>query len=179
MQASANLKPFPRFNKFTHQNEHPYPRPQFRPPHEETNIVFVSERKELGFYMGKAKWIFKQGKFDVVEIHAAGDENIYTATKVYDMLTRYEYAVLSRIKTKTLVSNGQNLPKLILHLTKSQNFDEVFDKYEVERTQRYGERPTHQDHYRRVRTEEAKNEEKEEEAKATPMKSSVKDTDEH
>jgi hypothetical protein len=107
-------------------------RPDFLP-----DVIRVSSRREAKFYIYLVKEVLHKNSFDIVQLHGAGDLCISTIAKVVSLLTRMKYVYVSRIKTGSIQGrDGTKVVKLIVHLTKTPEFQEMYDDFEVIRTQK-------------------------------------------
>ena len=101
-----------------------------------SNIVMVSNRRQPAFYVFLVKKLIMNEKFDVVELHGAGDEAINSVARAAGILIRHKYCTISMIKTKTLEGRDSKLGKLIIQVSKGPDFDEVYKEFEDARERR-------------------------------------------
>ena len=67
-----------------------------------SNIVYVQcDRKNTQFYVYLVKQMFHTEKFEEVELHGQGQPDIFTVIKLSEILTKYCYASVGKIKTKS------------------------------------------------------------------------------
>ena len=108
----------------------------------------------------QAKNLLKN-QFDTIELHAVDDMSYVTISLVAQCLMKYKYVTMARLKTKThqvvkkkdVVTNArgqeakyskvyQNAeedadsrivlqPKLVIHLKKTPEFDQIYDEFEA------------------------------------------------
>ena len=72
-----------------------------------------------------------------MQLHGAGDICISTIAKVVSLLTRLKYVTVSRIKTGSIAGrDGSKVVKLIVHLTKTPEFETMYEQFELVRTER-------------------------------------------
>ena len=71
-------------------------------PDYQPDLIRVSSRREPKFYIFLCKEVLQKNKFDMVELHGAGDVCISTIAKVVSLLTRLNYVTVSRIKTGSI-----------------------------------------------------------------------------
>uniref|UniRef100_A0A7S3II50 DNA/RNA-binding protein Alba-like domain-containing protein n=1 Tax=Strombidium inclinatum TaxID=197538 RepID=A0A7S3II50_9SPIT len=111
-----------------------------------TNLVIV--RKTLAFraVVSIAKNLLKN-QYDMVELHAVDDQSFLTVTLATQCLIKYGYVTLTRLKTKTVQAMDDPAkkdessrkadprvvlqPRLVIHLTKTAEFDEIFHDFET------------------------------------------------
>ena len=89
-----------------------------------------------------------KNQFESVELHAVDDESFLTVSLVAQCLLKYKYVTLARLKTKTHqtilkkddIKNPKDedfdnrvilQPKLVVHLTKTADFDSIYDTFEL------------------------------------------------
>lgn len=108
-------------------------------PTREDDVVRVSSKRPATFYVFLVKQLFHSDKFDTIEIHGAGDKGINTLSKAVGILTKYHYATITRIKTKTLSGRDSKVGKLIMHLAKSPDFEDVYQGFEAIRNEKRAE----------------------------------------
>ena len=106
-------------------------------PREKSNLVMVSGKRPASFYIYLVKQLFLNEKYDMVELHGAGDRCINSAIKVVGVLVKYRYVTITRLKTKTLNGREGKVGKIIIHLAKTHDFEEIYKKFEEERAERY------------------------------------------
>ena len=106
-------------------------------PRHPNNFIMVSEMKTPSFYVYLFKKLVHNEKFEEVILQGRAPENIYSVIKVSEILTKYKYATIGKIKTKAFMKKfGQKGAKLIIVLNKAPEFEEVFNDYEAKRVQR-------------------------------------------
>lgn len=88
-----------------------------------------------------------KNRFDTIELHGVDDQSFLTVSLVAQCLLKYKYVTLSRLKTKTHQTylkrdDAKNAkdddfdsrvilqPKLVVHLTKTPEFDSIYDDFE-------------------------------------------------
>lgn len=69
-----------------------------------SNIIHLNTDRNANFYIFLAKVILHNHDFTEVELHASGDRNVSSAVRVTDVLVRYKYVTISRMKTKLITS---------------------------------------------------------------------------
>ena len=100
----------------------------------------------MSFYVYLIKQILHNEKgFEDVEIHAIGDNNIMTAARVVDMLTRFNYVTMSRLKTKSITRATDRTIKLIFHLKRTSEFERLYLAFQAEKERRFNERSQKKD----------------------------------
>jgi len=63
-------------------------------------VVLINQRKQASFYVYLVKEMFHNDNHEFVELHAVGDQNINNLVIATEMITRFGYAEITRIKTK-------------------------------------------------------------------------------
>ena len=97
-----------------------------------TNIVQVSPLRPVSFYIYLVKELINHEKFEVIEVHSLGDDSINHSLKVIDTLTRLNYVVITRLKTKSIQHGGgsnEKTIKLICVLSKTPEFVRLYDEF--------------------------------------------------
>ena len=129
----------PRFEKKAESVEKK-PEGTFFYPHRERrhNVVIVRNTMTFKTLVMLAKTMLKN-QFDTVELHAIDDQSYLTITLVAQCLMKYKYVTLSRLKTKTVQIYEEEeksdpyaklQPRLIAHLTKTKEFDTIYEDFE-------------------------------------------------
>lgn len=106
------------------------------------NVMIVRKNTLFKTLVVTAKNLLKK-QFDTIELHAVDEASYLTITLVAQCLMKYKYVTLSRIKTKTVqtleveekkegdVDHFTRLqPRLVMHLTKTKEFDSIYDDFE-------------------------------------------------
>lgn len=106
------------------------------------NIIIVRGAKVPKFYVYLAKEMFHNQKFEVVELHGYGEEGIHIVAIVTELITRLGYAEVCKIKTNHGFFGGRKVTKLIVHLTRTENFEQLYKEFndQVEGGRRGGQR---------------------------------------
>jgi DNA-binding protein len=95
------------------------------------NEINVSTNRVANFYVFLSKMRLKES--ETVELHALGNA-VATAVMAAENLVRNKYAVIQRIKTKTIEVDGRKGPlkkaKLVVTLQKGKHFDEAMENFE-------------------------------------------------
>ena len=100
------------------------------------NVIIV--RRSLPFrpLLAITKNLLKD-KFDTVELHGVDSESFVTVMIASNVLTKYGYCTLTRLKTKTHQAKAADddsrvvlRPKLVVHLTKTAAFDQIHHDFE-------------------------------------------------
>ncbi len=106
-------------------------------PHSETmniitpdNVIIARGSKLPKFYVFLAKQMFHNQKFEVVELHGYGEEGIQVAAIATELITRLGYAEICKIKTGHGCFAGRRITKLIVHLTKTQEFERLYKEFQ-------------------------------------------------
>lgn len=68
-----------------------------------TNVVIYNTSKPASFYVFLAKEMFFNEKHKEIELHGVGDINIRNLAVSIEMITRFGYAEITRIKTEQVV----------------------------------------------------------------------------
>lgn len=103
-------------------------------------MVIVRKTTAFKTLVIMAKNLLKK-QFETIELHAVDDQSYLTVTLVAQCLMKYKYVTLSRIKTKTVQTIEEESkrgpehmtrlqPRLVLHLTKTQEFDSIYEDFE-------------------------------------------------
>lgn len=74
-----------------------------------------------------------------MEIHGAGEHNIFNAIRLTEVLTKYNYVSVTRIKTKSVMQHNYRAAKIVITLTKTDVFDKVFQDFEDAKAVKRGE----------------------------------------
>lgn len=69
------------------------------------NVIVLSPMKNFHFYVYLTKEIFHKNEFSQIELHAVGDMCIPTLAASTNILTKYGYIEIVRIKTKQVLVN--------------------------------------------------------------------------
>ena len=105
------------------------------------NVIIVRKNTAFKTLVIRAKDLLKK-QFNTVELHAVDEQSYLTITLVAQCLLKYKYVTLSRLKTKTVQiyddeerkGNDDPMarlqPRLIAHLTKTKEFDDIYDDFE-------------------------------------------------
>ena len=104
------------------------------------NVLVVRKTTSFKTLVMTAKNILKN-QFDTIELHAVDEASYLTITLVAQCLMKYKYVTLARLKTKTVQiledAEGHHheaarlQPRLIAHLTKTAEFDSIYDEFEI------------------------------------------------
>ncbi|CDW85305.1 UNKNOWN [Stylonychia lemnae] len=97
---------------------------------EASNIIQLRQERGVKFYIRLVKSLMKHKGFDTVELHGTGDAYIFDAVKITEVLLRYSYVTISRMKTKTIFQGDRRAAKIVIQLTKSADFEELYDKFQ-------------------------------------------------
>jgi hypothetical protein len=91
-------------------------------------VILINIRKQASFYVYLVKEMFHKDNHEFVELHAVSDQNINTLVIATEMITRFGYAEIIRIKTKQVFSSYNNfrLPKLMVSMKKSEDFESLY-----------------------------------------------------
>jgi len=74
--------------------------------------------------------MFNKGNHETLELMASGDDAIERLSIAVENITRHGYASISKIKTKSrMQGDGSKVPRLIVTLAKSQNFDQLYQNF--------------------------------------------------
>jgi len=123
--------------------EYPDKRKPFVKQH---NVIIVRKTANFKTLVVQTKNLLKN-QFDSVELHGVDDESFLTVSLVAQCLLKYKYVTLTRLKTKTHqtilkrddAKNGKDedpdnrvilQPKLVVHLSKTVDFDSIYDNFE-------------------------------------------------
>ena len=111
-----------------------------------TNKIQISAKRDTGFYVFLSKLFLMD--FDEIELHALGDA-ITIGVKVGELLSRYEYANISRVETTTIAPEDEETPgdkdrdrpvrrgkkaKLIIKLKRSTKFPELIKNFKIQKS---------------------------------------------
>ncbi len=72
-----------------------------------------------------------KGNYEEVELHAVGESCIFSAFKAVELLTRVGYAVISRIKTKSIHARNSldRVSKILIILKKTPEFGKLYSEF--------------------------------------------------
>ena len=113
-------------------------KPRFSQMH---NVIIVRKTTRFKTLVIQAKNLLKT-KFNKIELHGVDDQSFLTISLVAQCLLKYKYVTISRLKTKTHQkvvkiddeddANSRIIlqPKLVVHLTKTSEFDSIYDDFE-------------------------------------------------
>jgi type VI protein secretion system component Hcp len=94
--------------------------------------VYVRDEKPVKFYVFLTKELFFNEKYKEVELHGVRN-NIFNVLKVVQIMTKFKYATISKIKTKSItVGDSYRSAKLIITMAKSPEFEDLYTKYKEE-----------------------------------------------
>ena len=93
----------------------------------DTSQVLIGRRPAI-VYLNLLKSIFAQEKHDVLHLQGVGNSNS-KVIQIANLMIKWSYGAIVKIQTK-------QPSLLIISIKKSANFKEVFDAFEVERTER-------------------------------------------
>ena len=99
------------------------------------NVVIVRENTRFKTLVIMAKNLLRD-QFDSLELHGVDDQSYLTISLVAQCLMKYNYVEMTRLKTKTVQATKQDdskvvlQPRLVIHLTKSSQFDSIYDDFE-------------------------------------------------
>jgi len=108
------------------------------------NVIIVRKNTTFKTLVIMAKNLLKK-QFDTIELHAIDEQSYLTITLVSQCLLKYKYVTLARLKTKTVQIYDEEdgnrkhhddhtaklQPRLIVHLTKTKDFDDIYDDFEA------------------------------------------------
>ena len=113
------------------------------------NVIIVRKTTRFKSLVIQTKNLLKN-RFETIELHGVDDQSFLTISLVAQCLLKYKYVTLSRLKTKThqtilkrddekKPSKDDNdadnrvilQPKLVVHLTKTPDFDSIYDDFEA------------------------------------------------
>ena len=103
------------------------------------NVVRVGVRRNWTFYTFLAKKLFNE--HDTVCFHAL-DTAITNAVEAAECLSKNGYATIKRIETQSIDMDRRSAQgtikkaKIVIELTKSEDFQKIYDEYEKERSAR-------------------------------------------
>ena len=91
----------------------------------------MSNSKTFNFYCYLVKRLFHSDGFECVELFAKDDYNIQSLSKTVNIMTKFGYATIKRIKTKhvTTSSGAGIIPCLVVILKKSEDFEKHYLDY--------------------------------------------------
>lgn len=91
------------------------------------NVIIVNGgERGPKFYIYLAKEIFHNQKCDQVEFHGYGEDGIHVVAIVIELITRLGYAEINKIRTRHGISMGRKIAKLVVHLSKSEEFEDLY-----------------------------------------------------
>jgi hypothetical protein len=105
------------------------------------NVIIVRGPKMPRFYVYLAKEMFHNQKFEVVELHGYGEEGIQVTAITTELITRLGYAEICKIKTDHGCYAGRKVSKLIVHLTRTPDFERLYKEFEEVRYHGPNEHP--------------------------------------
>ena len=103
------------------------------------NVIIVRGNVKFKTLVIQAKQLLKT-QFETIELHGVDDQSYLTISLVAQCLLKYKYVTVSRLKTKTVQIHEEDdtsanysrlQPRLIIHLTKTKEFDKIFDEFEA------------------------------------------------
>ena len=101
------------------------------------NIIVVRKTMLFKTLVIQTKNLLKN-QFDTIELHGVDDQSYLTISLVANCLIKYKYVTVTRIKTKTVQvpddekqKNAKLQPRLVVHLTKTAEFDSIYDDFEA------------------------------------------------
>ena len=103
-------------------------------------MIFLRQDRGVKFYIYLVKQLLHNHDFTFVELHGAGESNIFNSIKVTEVLTKYNYVTMTRIKTKTLFKSSQKAAKIVIVLSKTTEFDRIYQEFEENKAKRSEER---------------------------------------
>lgn len=104
---------------------------------------------------------------ETIELHSVGDISINKATKIIDVLIRYKYVKITKIKTKLVKNGRQSFPKLVTVLSKTPEFDEQYDKFIVDKLQKIAIHHRESQDQQQTESQKCENSKQKEEEKST------------
>ena len=100
------------------------------------NIIVVRKSMLFKTLVIQTKNLLKN-QFDTIELHGVDDQSYLTVSLVANCLIKYKYVTVTRMKTKTVQipddeqeKYAKLQPRLIVHLTKTPEFDSIYDDFE-------------------------------------------------
>jgi hypothetical protein len=99
---------------------------------QQSNIVSVHSDRPVKFYVFLAKQLFHNQKYEEVVLQGV-EMNIFNAIKAAEIITRYNYATITKIKTKSFQNSLKIGAKLMITLKKADNFEELYKQFEDNR----------------------------------------------
>ena len=105
------------------------------------NVVIVRSSLKFRSLVFLAKNMLRK-QFDTIELHAIDDYSYSTAVLAAQCLMKHKYVTMTRLKTKTVqtlqteekegdIDKFTRLqPRLVVHLTKTAEFDSIYDDFE-------------------------------------------------
>lgn len=102
------------------------------------NVIVVQPGRLSKFYVFLVKEMFFNEKHELLELHAVGNDCILSLSMAVEKISRFGYAEVAKIKTKTvIVENYARVPKLIVHLRKTSQFEERYTKFKEDLETRF------------------------------------------
>ena len=109
-----------------------------KPTMEQHNVIIVRRNFPFKALAAKVKSLLRE-KFEEIELHAVDTEAFLSLTIAANVLQKYGYCTISRLKTKTHQARESEdsdarvvlRPKLVCHLKKTAEFDSIFDEFET------------------------------------------------
>ena len=95
-----------------------------------SNVVNVRASRQATFYVYLIKQMFHNDEHSMIELHGVGDPSINKVVRIMGILSQNGYVTISRIKTSTLHGAETKLAKMVVHLKKSDGFEESYKKFE-------------------------------------------------
>ena len=99
------------------------------------NVIVVRKSMLFKTLVIQTKNLLKN-QFETIELHGVDDQSYLTIGLVANCLIKYKYVTITRMKTKTVQvpddekHNAKLQPRLIVHLTKTPEFDSIYDDFE-------------------------------------------------
>lgn len=92
------------------------------------NVIVLHHSKTAQFYVYLTKEYFHKQKFEQIELHAVGDPCIPALASTTNMLTKFGYCEIVKLRTKQVIWGNklQRLPKLIVVVKRAENFEKVY-----------------------------------------------------
>ena len=101
------------------------------------NFVSVqTQRKPFTFYLYLVKQMFHNENYEEIVLLGKDHEDVFQAVKIVEVLITHKYAVVSKIKTHTTFSRGKCIPKLVITLKKTPEFEQVYLDFEHKKAER-------------------------------------------
>ena len=120
----------------------PPTKPTFVPKQRRHNVVIVRQNVTFKTLVIQTKTLLKN-QFDTIELHGVDEKSYVTVSNIARCLSKNGYVTLTRLKTKTvqvvdiedesktLNPHAKLQPRLIIHLTKTAEFDSIYDDFEA------------------------------------------------